>query len=299
MTDRPIDGPLKWPGGKAYLAKEIVKLMPPRCQTPTKPDPKDDGWLQYVEPYFGGGSVLLANNPDGISEVVCDTNKMLTNFWCCLKDDTLFHMMQRQLEATPFSEREFDVAYRHITQASHFNFSGYDERVTAAVNFFVCCRQSLAGRMQGFTGITQTRVRRGMNNEVSAWLSSIEGLPQVHSRLKRVLIVNRDALKILQKHDGSQTLFYLDPPYLHETRVTRKEYGQHEMSNANHLSLLYVLGTLKGRFLLSGYRSAMYDKAATQYGWRRVDISIANHAAGGKSKKRMVECVWMNYEAAQ
>lgn len=37
----PITQPLKWHGGKHYLAKRIIKLMPLH--------------IHYVEPYFGDG----------------------------------------------------------------------------------------------------------------------------------------------------------------------------------------------------------------------------------------------------
>ena len=37
--------PLKWHGGKYYLAKRIIEEFPTH--------------VHYVEPYFGGGSVLL------------------------------------------------------------------------------------------------------------------------------------------------------------------------------------------------------------------------------------------------
>ena len=42
--------PLKWHGGKYYLAAKIVALMPPH--------------LHYVEPFFGGGAVLLDRDPE-------------------------------------------------------------------------------------------------------------------------------------------------------------------------------------------------------------------------------------------
>jgi DNA adenine methylase len=54
-----IQQPIKWHGGKHYLAKWIISLMPPR-----------NTWHLYREPYFGGGSVLLQMDPDGISEAV-------------------------------------------------------------------------------------------------------------------------------------------------------------------------------------------------------------------------------------
>ena len=48
--------PLKWHGGKSYLAKWIIGLMPPRVRNSNDPAADDDGWCHYVEPYFGGGA---------------------------------------------------------------------------------------------------------------------------------------------------------------------------------------------------------------------------------------------------
>ena len=47
-------------------------------------------------------------------------------------------------------------------------------------------------------------------------------------------------------------LFYLDPPYLHETRATTGEY-EYEMTISQHADLLDALVAIKGWFLLSGY----------------------------------------------
>lgn len=268
-----IPSPLKYPGGKSYLATKIVRLFPPH--------------LHRVEPYFGGGSVTLASDPEGVSEVVNDVNAQLTTFWRVLQNEKLFGIFQREMEATPFSEREW--------QDSGTEF-GEDEPVACAINFFIRARQSLAGRMDSFTGITRTRVRRGMNAEVSAWLSAVEGLPAVHARLKRVLILNRPALDVIRSEDTKDTLFYLDPPYLHETRVSTTEYGPNEMGVNDHCNLLDVLAGIEGKFLLSGYWSEIYEAKAAAMGWHRTDFDIANHAAGGKEKRRMVECVWSNFE---
>ena len=87
MTDRSqtrLTPPLKWHGGKSYLADWIIDLMPRH--------------LHYVVPFGGGLAVLLAKNPfdqrhqwseksfeKGISEVVNDLNRALMNFWKVLQ----------------------------------------------------------------------------------------------------------------------------------------------------------------------------------------------------------------------
>lgn len=284
---KSLAAPLKWHGGKAYMAKHIINLMPPRCTNPNAPAPNDPGWLHFVEPYFGGGQVMLALDPEGISEVANDLNEHLTNFWQVLQSVGKFDRFRKLCEATPFSEVEYQKASAQLHDLS-------DDPEMAAWIFFIRCRQSLAGRMQGFTGIARTRTRRGMNDGVSGWLSAVEGLPEVHARLKRVLILNRPALEVIKKHDGPRTLFYLDPPYLHETRATTGEY-HHEMTEDQHKELLECLATIKGRFLLSGYRSYMYDYHSDCFNWKRHDFQIDNKASGAKEKRKMTECVWCNY----
>ncbi len=276
-------------GGKAYLAKEIIKLMPPKVKNPNAPDKNDRGYIAYVEPYFGGGAVLLQNDPTGISEVANDINTELTRFWQVLQCPVIFEDFKRRIEATPFSEWEYENSCKNYRCRSDD-----DDPLDQAVDFFIRCRMSLAGRMKSFTGITKTRVRRGMNNETSAWLTAIEGLPAVHERLKRVLILNRDAIDAIKSQDGPQTLFYADPTYVHETRASTGEY-EHEMGVHHHEELLATLADIKGKFLLSGYRCPLYDEWATKFNFRRHDFEMPNHAAGGKEKRIMTESVWLNY----
>lgn len=241
-------------------------------------------FIHYVEPYAGGLSVLLARNPDGTSEVVNDMDGDLVNFWRVLRDPESFADLKRMLDATPFSEAEW-----HACDCSGQTYEGEVNRAWA---FFVRCRQSLSGRRRSFTGVTRTRTRRGMNNEVSAWLSSIEGLSLVHDRLRRVLILNRPALSVIRSEDSPATVMYLDPPYLQETRASPDVYAC-EMSAQDHQEMLHAVKDCASRILLSGYRSDLYDSELKD--WRREDIDVANHASGAKTKRRMTECVWMNY----
>lgn len=275
---------LKWHGGKNYLARKIVALMPRH--------------LTYCEPYFGGGAVLFARDPlderlwlpphKGVSEVVNDLNGDLTNFWRVLQHEGLFPEFVRACKATPFSGAEFERAREGL--------GIYTDSVGRAWAFFVLSRQSLAGRMKGFTGVTKTRTRSGMNNEVSAWLSAVEGLPAAHERLKRVLILKpQPAAKVVLDFDRPETLFYLDPPYLHETRATTGEYGMFEMAKEDHAALLDTLGRLEGKFMLSGYDSPLYDAHAKANGWNCRRFEVSNNASGSKEKRRMTECLWTNF----
>ncbi len=280
-----MDSPIKWHGGKHYLAGKILALAPRRCLNPNNPGADDPGWLHYVEPFFGSGAVLFANDPEGISEVVNDLHGELTTFFSVLQDDQLFARFKRQILFVPFSEVEFQACGKANLQSD----------VMRAYAFFVRCRQSQAGRMKSFAPISRNRTRRGMNEQVAAWLSAVEGLSEAHERLKRVLVLNRPAVDVIRSQDGARTLFYCDPPYLDETRTSPDVYA-HEMSRADHAELLKTLGAIRGRFLLSGYQCGLYDQWADKLGWARYDFDLPNNAAGGAEKRRMTESVWTNFQ---
>ena len=100
---------------------------------------------------------------------------------------------------------------------------------------------------------------------------------------------------MIRQHDGPATLFYLDPPYLHETRAAKDVYGRHEMSEADHRELLDTLLKCLGKVMLSGYPSALYDRALA--GWTRHTFDLPNNAAGGKTKGRETEVLWCNFRS--
>lgn len=97
--------PLKWFGGKFYLAPHIVAMMPRH--------------RHYVEPFAGGLAVLLERDPNderlwidggGVSEVVNDLNQDLVTFWRVIADQTTFAVFKRRYEATPLGRRIWEDA---------------------------------------------------------------------------------------------------------------------------------------------------------------------------------------------
>jgi DNA adenine methylase len=210
------------------------------------------------------------------------------NFWRVLACPVQFPAFARALAATPFSERHWEDAACILDPQS-----GSDE-LARAVAFFVHARQSMAARGVSFAALSRTRTRRGMNEQAAAWLSAVEGLGQVHERLKRVVILNRDALDVVRANDGPATLFYCDPPYLPSTRTAPDVY-RHEMTAGQHEALLDALLACRGKVMLSGYPSDLYDGRLLPAGWRRVDMRVPNHAAGGATKRVMTESLYLNY----
>jgi DNA adenine methylase len=227
--------------------------------------------------------------------VVSDRNGRLINFWAILQRPVVFDAFVRVVQTMPFAEEQFQQAQRALARPCVLP-DDQQPCLACAVAFFVVCRQSLAARMQEFATLSRRRTRRGMNEQASAWLTAVEHLPEVHARLRRVVVLNRPALEVIQSQDGPETLFYCDPPYLQATRTAPQVY-QHEMSQSDHFDLLCTLKRCQGKVLLSGYASEMYDQMLpVADGWWRVHFDVPNHAAGGGEKRRMVEHVWCNFQ---
>jgi DNA adenine methylase len=265
-----LRSPARYPGGKSYMVRHILPLLPAHHT--------------FVETHGGSAAVLL-NKPPSPVEVYNDIDGDLTNLFRVVRDHG--EAFRRALSLTPYSEAEFDrvMAEDHHEQA---------DPVERARRLFVKLRMSMGGAGKSFA-YTLHRVRRGMADVVSGYLSSIdEHLPAVIERLRTVQILNRPAEEVIPKWDGPDTVTYMDPPYAHESRQTTDLY-RFEMSDEDHVRLAEVAHACKGKVLVSGYDCPLYRKL---YGdWRAVRVEMANHAAGGKTKRRMTEVVWLNYPA--
>ena len=284
-----VKTPIKTTGGRYYTASKIVKLFPPK-----------GSYQNYLEPMFRSGAVLFAHDPANCSEVINDLDQNFTNFFRVLQDEYQFERFQRKIEAVAFSGIEFmDAVERLRTDASW----SLEPEVNRAVDLFIAANMSFGGNQETFSPVTKTRLRRGMNEQVSAWLTKIEGLPRVHARLKRVLILQlMDVFELLPEWDRADTVIYLDPPWLMEednpdTRATTNLYGIFDWDAAQHMRLLESLRfTRKASILLSGFDSRLYERILVQeHHWRKHAFDVPLHSAGGKQKRRQQEMLWTNF----
>lgn len=265
--------PIRYHGGKWRLAPWIISHFGPH--------------RVYVEPFGGGGSVLI-RKPRAYAEVYNDLSDGVVNLFRVLRDPDQAARLIDAVRLTPFARCEFEMAYaatidpvesaRRLIIRAHMGFGS--NAVTPSYR----------------TGFRANSNRSG-TTPARDWTGLPAALERVAERFRGVVIEHRDAMQVMATHDGADTLHYVDPPYLPETRsmVRRKGAGtaiyEHEMSVADHERLIGALAGLRGAVVLSGYRSDLYDAALV--GWRRVDR--ATHADGARDR---VECLWLNPRAA-
>lgn len=262
MRIRP---PVKWHGGKYYLAERIVAMMPEHDI--------------YVEPFGGAASVLLTKTPCRL-EVYNDIDDRLTRFFRVLRERGM--LLRDMLELTPYSESEFQecIEERDCNE------------VEAARRDYVQWRMSIGGQGKSFSYSTR-RSRTGMSDVVAGFLSSIDNnLPAVIERLREVQIFNQKASWVIDKYDTPDTVIYCDPPYLPETRTAKTVY-RHEMDELAHVALLERLRKCESYVILSGYDSELYNDMLSTWSAERFDLP--NNSAMSAEKQRRQEILWRNY----
>ena len=264
---RPI---VRYHGGKWKLAPWILEHLPPHHT--------------YVEPFGGGGSVLLRKERV-YAEIYNDLDQDVVNLFQVARDRG--QELRRALELTPFARAEFEASYDGSTDPL--------ERA----------RRMVVRAFQGFgsaaacgekSGFRATSSRSGTAPAMD-WRNYPEAIAAITTRLQGVVIENRDAKAVMAQHDRERTLHYVDPPYVHSTRsavVNHNSHGKsyrHELSDDEHRELALFLRGLRGMVVLSGYPSPLYDDIFAD--WHRVDRQAL--ADGARPR---VECLWFNAAAA-
>ena len=166
----------------------------------------------------------------------------------------------------------------------------FENELAHAVNEFILRRMSRGGLKLAFAW--SNRERGGKPGDQNAWDTIIKIIPAISKRLEKVYIFNQSALEIMDAFNNSDTLLYLDPPYLPSTRESTEVYD-HEMSQDDHIELAECARNFKGKVLLSGYPSTLYNKLYKD--WNMAKKHIANHASQQKKKEMKLEVLWKNY----
>ena len=232
---------------------------------------------------FGGSAAVLINRIPSPVETYNDLDSELVTFFRVLRNQK--DALIEAIGLTPFSREELAIACAKPT----VDLTDLER----ARRFFIRARQVRTGLAQtasaGRWAHCLLTSRAGMAGAVSRWLGSIEDLSAIAQRLLRVQIENAPALEILERYDSSETLFYCDPPYVHDTRGDSKAYG-YEMTDSDHRDLARVLSRVKGKVALSGYHCPLYDELYSSW-WRIEADSKLCHSV----KKKRTEILWLNY----
>ncbi|WP_272656436.1 MULTISPECIES: DNA adenine methylase [unclassified Providencia] len=257
---------IRYHGGKFRLAPWVIGHFPAhRC---------------YVEP-FGGAASVLMRKERSYAEVYNDLDSEVVNLFTVLRDTELNEKLQLACQLTPYSRDEFKLASE------------------PAIDPVEKARRMVVRACMGFGSASGLRGNSGFRSDSKReyalashlWVRYPENLGAICQRLQGVIIENKPAADLIKQHDSVDTLFYLDPPYVSGTRVTGNRYYNCEMTDEQHQELLSTVKDIKGKVLISGYDSDLYNDELSE--WRKATKESRISACRGTGLR--IECLWMNF----
>lgn len=240
-------------GGKVALAKWIEEQFAPHHT--------------YVEVFGGGGGVLL-NKKRSKVEVLNDFDNEIVNLYQVMRDHG--DEIKRLCELTPYARAEYSNARQEAA-----------DPIERARRTIIKCHFGIGDSLARITGFhTSKQVNQSHAVTYSKWC---EKIPEIVARFRGVVVENLDFQAVIEKYDHQDTLFYLDPPYVLETRTSAGAYKA-DFKSEDHSRLLSCIKNLQGMVVLSGYDHESYDVL----GWKKVK-SMARIQGNGVRE----ECLWL------
>lgn len=267
--------PINWYGGKYYMANDIIALFPEHNM--------------YVEGFGGAGHILFKKSPSPM-EVYNDLHSGLFLLFKILRDENKREILISKIQLTPYSRQEFMECKK--------TWQSENDEIEKIRKFYTAIMQSVGGTGTGGWCYAKSKSRRGMSQAVSRWLGNVDdNMVNLIERLREIQIENLDIIELIKKYDKEDTLFYLDPPYIQETRKAKEVYD-HEMSIAKHKELVDILLHIKGKVILSGYDHEIYN-SLLENGWKKVCLgkySKRSQRDNDGELDKGQEFVWINYD---
>jgi DNA adenine methylase len=268
QSEQPVTRPpLRYHGGKWCLAPWIIEHFP-------------DSHRVYCEPFGGGASVLL-RKPRSPVEIYNEIDDEVVNLFQILRDPEAADRLIKSIWLTPFSRGEYDNAFeltfdpieraRRLVIRSFFGFS------TTSINPH--------NRSNGFRWMAS----KPYAVEFAALPDSLQA---VIARFRGVTVLRDDALEVIPRQDSIETLFFVDPPYLIHTRTSKDKPYRFEMCEHDHRQLAHILNRVKGKVVLCGYPSGLYNQELYS-DWRIVQTR--SYASGQKGRSQRTEVLWLNF----
>ena len=261
---------MRYHGGKFRLADWIMEFFPDDHDT-------------YVEP-FGGAASVLMRKPRSHAEVYNDLDDEVVNVFRVLRDQEQARRLKDLCALTPYARSEFKLAYEYTEDPV--------ERARRTI-FRAAAGFGSAGATKDRTGFrSYSKPARSVTPAID-WASYPKVITEFCERLRGVIIESGAAVDVINRHDAAGTLFFVDPPYMPETRnMAGNRTYRHEMVEHDHLALLDRLTRVEGFVVLSGYSTETYDQVLATAGWRR--FSRAASISGNRGTVMRTECVWIN-----
>ena len=267
---KKLKAPIRMFGGKGTMYNEILKYFP-----------IENTYDTYCEPFGGSYSMGFKLESPPPIEIYNDLEKNVYSLYKVLSNKELFEQFKEKCDLVLYSE-DIRKEFKEKLKSSDLSI------IDRAFYFFYVNRTSHNG-IGGFS--KNTYIRRNMSKSISDFLSSIDGLPEIHNRLSRVIICNTDGIELIDKYNQENVFIYADPPY-HWSQRTSTRYKV-DMDNDGHIKFLDAVINSKSKILISGYDCELYD-VLVKNGFEKIQFNVKT-VSGNFTSKLKTETLWRNY----
>lgn len=247
---------IPWVGGKEKLIPNICRILPPNTS-------------QYLEPFGGGGALLLHLEPKSSRlDIYNDFNSDLVNLFLCVKEKT--NVLMRELGYLPLhSRKEFELYKDFLTHEQQYR-KNIAEEIEVLQDRACFTQEEAAELLPIFQERAQLHdVMRAVAYCKRAWGSFsgtttsfgvktldmeriLQRIRDASGRLKDVVIENKDAVTLIRERDRVDGTIYCDPPYYQ----AEKSYEAFFAKRA-HVRLWKALKECRGYVIVS-YNDCKY-----------------------------------------
>ena len=221
-------------GGKKVHSKWISPYIPSDFNT-------------YVE-VFGGAMWLywMSNKVPVETNVYNDFNRHLSNiFHCASSDPNHFREVLESYVGDIGNDELFEEYKTDVFDVFDTEFIVPD--FPLAAKYMLLQTQTFAGN----TNLTKDSKIYKSPDPKHKFVTYIEKFSQSNylKRLNSLSVENMDCRELIKKYDSEDTFFYIDPPYYN----MESYYTSHAFGHDDHIELLELLKTTKGKWALSYY----------------------------------------------
>jgi len=262
---------MRYHGAKFRLADWVISFFPEHeC---------------YVEP-FGGAAGVLMQKERSYAEVYNDLDNEIVNVFEVLRNKELSQRLEELCFLTPYHRDEFIKSYEPnddpVEQARRTLF-----RASAGFG---------SGGSSGHNTGFRTDSKRAYSLSSHVWAKYPANIKRFGERLQGVIIENRPAIDVIINNDSPGTLFFIDPPYVMDTRQVKKGgVYKHEMTDEQHIQLLETLLNVEGYVVLTGYENPIYTEMLSSWDCHKKKARIS----AGRGTGIRVEQAWLNPKCAE
>ena len=194
-------------GTKSKIADALIQMFPVH--------------ETYVEPFFGGGAIFWRKDPSRV-EVLNDLDSALIEDYNLLQHAPLFSPKYPIL-----------TSMDAMTRLVHKPHKTHQEKIVAA----------LYRRCNGFSGRPVTgKIYKDVSHE-----DKLEHIADYKGRLNDATLTELSYERVIRKYDGSDTFFFLDPPYENSKNIGYVAGSE----KFDFEELARVLSHVRGKFLLT------------------------------------------------